>query len=603
MRAIWKRCVACLLAFIVFAISILGHWQPVSAVGLALPVTEAGIAAGETLQFLYSLFMSLGFTISIKELLSNSIKKADDNWLPDNWDWGDLLDDPATQGQIDATEEKVEEYYDNAVRDWYENHGGKITPSPEPTKTPETSPPAEVTPVPTSIPEIDEKIDTWNEMKKKALSAKELVVEAAAGICIKEAAVKFWNEIMDNTPPSTNLKGNPFKGDIKDYVGHCNINYECDSPNKGVHSRQIYFYNTYGLTDLGFYGDYSASKGLEFMNLYSSVYDATKNVVLGPSNTNKKMYLSLYQISTGPTYKYDGNESTSFVFNSYTNLFNVGGIKSVSYDYEFYIPYNIGGEQHEADTKPLMKPALWVSPNLKKMLDDASKSPELPDPSPIKLPSLDEIKDFNKKADDSNEEDRPSIVQNFINDHIAPDPTPEPTPSTTPAVVPDPDPDPQPTGSPDPDPNPTSAPDTTPSVTPALPVDPDISPGPNPSGSPDPDPQPTGSPSSPDTPDTDDTDPDHYKTDLRLVFPFCIPFDLIHLLKVFEAEPEAPVFKFPLDLELKDPFTDKKVLDYHHEFVFDFSDYEEVIKLFRLCEVIAFLMGLMMITRQQMIKG
>ena len=94
-----------------------------------------------------------------------------------------------------------------------------------------------------------------------------------------------------------------------------------------------------------------------------------------------------------------------------------------------------------------------------------------------------------------------------------------------------------------------------------------------------------------------------YKADLREVFPFCIPFDLIHLFKVFDAEPEAPVFKFPLDLELDNPWTGEKVVDYHHEFEFDFSDYEDLIKLLRIIQIVAFITGLMMITRQQMIKG
>ncbi|RHE11919.1 hypothetical protein DW767_11135 [Blautia obeum] len=75
------------------------------------------------------------------------------------------------------------------------------------------------------------------------------------------------------------------------------------------------------------------------------------------------------------------------------------------------------------------------------------------------------------------------------------------------------------------------------------------------------------------------------------------------MLKVFEAEPEAPVFKFPLDIELDNPWTGEKVVDYHHEFELDMSDYEPVIKILRIFLVIFFIVGLMMITRQHMIKG
>ena len=97
--------------------------------------------------------------------------------------------------------------------------------------------------------------------------------------------------------------------------------------------------------------------------------------------------------------------------------------------------------------------------------------------------------------------------------------------------------------------------------------------------------------------------PDDYKADLRLVFPFCIPFDLVHLIQAFEAEAQAPVFEFPLDLELENPWTGEKILDYHHTFELDMSDYEPVIKIFRIFEIIFFIIGLLMITRQHMIKG
>ena len=107
----------------------------------------------------------------------------------------------------------------------------------------------------------------------------------------------------------------------------------------------------------------------------------------------------------------------------------------------------------------------------------------------------------------------------------------------------------------------------------------------------------------PDEDTSNDIDPKNYTADLKKIFPFCIPFDLIHLIQAFEAEPEAPVFEFPFDLELENPWTGKKILDYHHVFKLDMSDYEPVIRIFRIFEIIFFIIGLLMITRQQMIKG
>ncbi len=109
-------------------------------------------------------------------------------------------------------------------------------------------------------------------------------------------------------------------------------------------------------------------------------------------------------------------------------------------------------------------------------------------------------------------------------------------------------------------------------------------------------------PDNPETP-TPEEEASPYKADLREIFPFCIPFDLIHLLKVFDAEAEAPVFEFPLDIEMDNPWTGEKVVDYHHTFKLDMADYEPVIKILRIFQVIFFIIALMLITRQQMIKG
>lgn len=75
------------------------------------------------------------------------------------------------------------------------------------------------------------------------------------------------------------------------------------------------------------------------------------------------------------------------------------------------------------------------------------------------------------------------------------------------------------------------------------------------------------------------------------------------MIKVFQAEPRAPVFEFPIDLELINPFNGQKVIDYHHVFKVDMNDYEDVVRILRIFQVIFFIIGLMMITRQHMIKG
>lgn len=256
-------------------------------------------------------------------------------------------------------------------------------------------------------------------------------------------------------------------------------------------------------------------------------------------------------------------------------------------NYVFSVPVVIDGKTIPASALPPGKSSMWPSTDLKDDYDN-NRSPNLPElvTPTLRLPTLDEIKDLWKQGTDD-EENRPTYVTNFITNHtVQPTPDPEPTqkpdvkPTPTIAVVPDPG------GGTDPDPDP----NPTPSVTPAVVPDP----GGDSGGGTDPD--------NPETP-TPEEEASPYKADLKDIFPFCIPFDLIHLLKVFEADAEAPVFEFPLDIELDNPWTGKKVVDYHHTFELDMSDYEPVIKILRIFQVVFFIIALMLITRQQMIKG
>ena len=262
------------------------------------------------------------------------------------------------------------------------------------------------------------------------------------------------------------------------------------------------------------------------------------------------------------TYVYSGF-SVVLGYEKYSNgVFVESGKGFVGYndsDFVFNCPkFNSDKEGREwqkqqvANADKYVKENIWVHPDLQDTYKNNGKL-EYPQqaPQPLQIPSIAQLTDLANKLK-TNPQQAPNSVQELI-DLLKQNPQPQPT------VAPNPNPDPNP--------------------------------NPNPEVSPKPD-------------DTDtDVNPDDYKADLRLVFPFCIPFDLIHLIQAFEAEPEAPVFEFPLDLELENPWTGKKILDYHHTFKLDMSDYEPVIKIFRIFEIIFFIIGLLMITRQQMIKG
>ena len=89
------------------------------------------------------------------------------------------------------------------------------------------------------------------------------------------------------------------------------------------------------------------------------------------------------------------------------------------------------------------------------------------------------------------------------------------------------------------------------------------------------------------TPDKVDIDGSEATRDWRLVFPFCIPFDMIDLYRVFVAEPQAPHWEIPLKSE---------TFNINYTFVIDFEQFEVLAEIFRTFQIILFILGLCMIT-------
>lgn len=75
-----------------------------------------------------------------------------------------------------------------------------------------------------------------------------------------------------------------------------------------------------------------------------------------------------------------------------------------------------------------------------------------------------------------------------------------------------------------------------------------------------------------------------YKRDLKLLFPFCIPFDFIHLIQALKAEPETPKFEIPVKLDFVDVDT---------SIVIDLAWMDPIMKIWRLGELGLFIVMLM----------
>ena len=84
-----------------------------------------------------------------------------------------------------------------------------------------------------------------------------------------------------------------------------------------------------------------------------------------------------------------------------------------------------------------------------------------------------------------------------------------------------------------------------------------------------------------------------FTANLRGIFPFCIPFDLVDAFKVFTASKIAPVFSIPFKVPS---------LGVDQKWEIDMSKFESVIEIFRVMETIGFIVGLVLLTRN-IIRG
>lgn len=83
---------------------------------------------------------------------------------------------------------------------------------------------------------------------------------------------------------------------------------------------------------------------------------------------------------------------------------------------------------------------------------------------------------------------------------------------------------------------------------------------------------------------------------LEKLFPFCLPFDLIDFIGVLDADPEAPHFVIPIKVPTATGWGT-------YDIDIDLSKFDQIAALMRQMETLAFVVGLIMITRQKMIRG
>lgn len=124
---------------------------------------------------------------------------------------------------------------------------------------------------------------------------------------------------------------------------------------------------------------------------------------------------------------------------------------------------------------------------------------------------------------------------------------------------------------------------------------PDPSPNPDPSPEPNPNPDPSNPDNGSDGDSSGDSDIDKgsFVRDLKTLFPFCIPFDLIDCIRLFNAEPVTPKLELPIHFP---------IVNVDYTFTIDLKDFDGVAKICRSMFMILFIIGLVLATRP-LIRG
>ena len=319
---------AVILAVNMLVIGIFGSYQTAQATALA------GFGAAEVLE---SILLGFGISIFTADTIKNGTSAA----------WWDTDGSAALKPYYDDLEQAYEEQRFKVI-----NGGGGQDPQPSPTPAPGNTP----IPFPTTAP-VPGDIPTFKELVAPALAGTAAVINMTQGAweCMSKAVSSLWDGLMDNTPPTSDLKGNPFSESstlIGKVVGtRLNSRY-------GLITDTQYLYSIRNPvpSDMGFKGTITeGSKGLNKFDLSICSYPSWGF----NSNNYRIKYYCLSVSSVGKSDSLIGSTSSPPVDQSM-----YADIESVSYSYEFYVPYIINGVSHSADIRPDDKEVIWVHPDL-----------------------------------------------------------------------------------------------------------------------------------------------------------------------------------------------------------------------------------------------
>lgn len=408
----------------------------------------------------------------------------------------------------------------------------------------------------------DEEPPEWDDLSVTSLESNKLLMTTDVALCTLTAVTSLWDKlekfgskVADTVIPDLkadtdiSLPLNGLQGMNGLDLGNVTVSRGYWLPPDSGYNAFLKRFDESG--GLGLYYmtvyDPSNSGSSKYRGYFGGNYDSKHRTWICNSQSNFVSVHNFYKsgdkwISGGSVYDYIG-DSYSDGNHSYVNLVSsIGGRVVIDPNSEILV----GGDTID-EAVPYKKPVIWTTPELQDDFDtNGGLTPlEIPDNQqyPIELPSLDRLKDIDTALEPDADPDT----------GISPAPNYDPLRDFLDDIKPDP----SPTPSPDPSPNP----------------DPD-----NPSGSDDP---------------AGNFDKGSLTADLSALFPFCIPFDLIHAIGVFNQEPEAPRLEWTLNIDS---------LDYSYTFVIDLDKFNSAAAICRTMFLIMFIIGLIISTRA-LIKG
>ena len=376
---------AVILAITILGTGLIGSYTTVPAAEFS----AGAIAAGETLEWITAALAGAGISISVKELLKprqaeieKDIGKHID-W--DNYDWGDALDSPAAQDQIDELDKTINKLYGNASAKWKEMYEKSLSPTP----TPETSPDKPDPSPPVTVAPIDPDTVTppgWDTLRKTSMKNGYLLLGTATYWCLKEAVKGLWDKLIGVGTTSDDSDLNKLDNTYYKHADVEGLTYvgKCYFLQKSSIGGTEYYRDLYSVGNnmicaiiMPYEGNFYRIMGVS-KNYRTVWFRSYTNLYRYPNYTNKSNYTVKYDYSGDVSISNStSNNCSNHMWSLNIPVYDLRGYSSSDYDTPEKLKAIIEGTSPKSEEKSKILPSTGLKNDY-----DNNKSPSLPDTLP-----------------------------------------------------------------------------------------------------------------------------------------------------------------------------------------------------------------------------